>query len=75
LDCNGNKLTSTALNALFGTLNSNTTISKYIIIYNNPGEDDCNLNIAKNKRWEFFDPRGAIKADDYFDEEDDSDEP
>ena len=51
LFCNGNQLTSAALNALFGTLHSNRG---YINIEGNPGEEDCNRSIAKNKGWSFF---------------------
>jgi YD repeat-containing protein len=51
LFCNGNQLTTAALNALFGTLHSNRG---YINIEGNPGEEDCNRSIAKNKGWSFF---------------------
>jgi hypothetical protein len=42
-----------ALNALFGTLHSNTIPFdiKEIFIGNNPGTDGCNRSIATNKGW------------------------
>jgi len=53
LDCFGNKLLTTALNNLFGTLNS-ISGGKSIRIAGNPGADDCNRSIAEDKGWTFF---------------------
>jgi hypothetical protein len=53
LHCGNNKLSTTALNALFGTLHSNTISSgKTILIRDNPGEWDCDISIAENKGWD-----------------------
>ena len=50
LFCRNNQLTSSALDALFETLNS-CSENKYIDISNNPGTKDCNKSIAENKGW------------------------
>ena len=50
LDCRNNQLTTAALNALFGTLHSNAG-EKTIIIWNNPGANDCDHSIAERKGW------------------------
>ena len=52
LDCSGNQLTSSALNALFGTLHSNPG-EKIITIWQNPGTNDCDRSIAEKKGWRF----------------------
>ena len=51
LHCGVNQLTSTAINALFGTLHSNNIDGKRIIYV---GSDckDCDKTIATNKGWE-----------------------
>jgi hypothetical protein len=37
---------------LFGTLHSNIIKrGKDICIFNNPGENDCNINVAESKGW------------------------
>ncbi|TXJ26826.1 MAG: hypothetical protein E6Q24_10760 [Chitinophagaceae bacterium] len=47
-----NNLSSTALNNLFTTLNSNTISSgKKIYVYTNPGFSTCNTTIATSKGW------------------------
>ena len=52
LDCEGNKLETAALNALFGTLHSNTISGgKTIIVSKNPGTAGCNRSIAESKGW------------------------
>jgi hypothetical protein len=57
LFCSDNQLTSTALNALFESLHSNTLEGKkQIYIYNNPGENDCNISVAEGKGWELMSP-------------------
>jgi len=52
LNCSSNKLSAGALNALFEML---LTVSKGIdvnlYIKNNPGTEDCDISIAKNKGW------------------------
>ena len=48
--CSDNQLTAAALNSLFSTLQVSTT-SRKIYIGGNPGENDCDRNIAKNKGW------------------------
>jgi len=57
LDCESNQLTTNALNALFGTLHSNTinvgVSSKMIFIDSNPGSRDCDRSIAESKGWKF----------------------
>ena len=50
LDCVYNKLTSSALNALFETLHSNAG-EKIISILGNPGDKDCDRSIAERKGW------------------------
>jgi hypothetical protein len=50
LYCRYNQLTAVALNALFGTLHSNTG-NKYIGIDGNPGTSGCNKAIATQKGW------------------------
>ena len=52
LDCGYNRLSVEAMNSLFETLNE-TTIStgKDVLIFNNPGTDDCDRKIAENKGW------------------------
>jgi len=52
LDCSDNELTAAALDALFEMLNSKPT-EKYIITGENPGADDCNRSIARDKGWKF----------------------
>ena len=54
LQCSNNKLDSTALNALFETLNDNNNWDKYLYIWSNPGENICSRNIAEDKGWEFM---------------------
>jgi len=55
--CRGNQFTSTELNALFGTLHSNTILDhrgvdrRGIYIRNNPGTATCNQSIARDKGW------------------------
>ena len=50
LDCSYNELSAEALNALFGTLHSNTiSDEKRIVIGGNPGTGACNNSIATNK--------------------------
>jgi hypothetical protein len=47
-----NQLTATALNALFGTLHSNTISGENkIYIGNNPGTATCDRTIATAKGW------------------------
>ena len=50
-----NQLTAAALNALFGTLHSNTISGKTKTIYirDNPGTADCDRSIAESKGWRF----------------------
>ena len=50
LDCRGNQLSATALNALFGTLNSNPG-GKVIYTGNNPGVRTCDRSIFERKGW------------------------
>ena len=45
-----NQLTSSALNALFGTLHNNAG-EKTIYIGGNPGAKDCDRSIAESKGW------------------------
>ena len=49
--CENNKLTFNALNAMFETLND-TTQTKELYIFGNPGTNDCNISIAENKGWD-----------------------
>jgi len=50
LNCGGNPLSSSALNALFGTLHSNTGEKSISIAYT-AGEIDCDKSIAAAKGW------------------------
>ena len=53
LNCANNQLTAAALDDLFGTLHNNSTpVKKFIVIYGNPGTNDCNISIATDKGWE-----------------------
>ena len=54
LYCDYNQLTAAALNALFGTLHSNTIERKMIFIGYNPGTATCDISIAENKGWRVF---------------------
>jgi len=61
LDCRNNQLTSAGLNALFGTLHSNSISGqKTIWIGNNPGTNSCTQSIATNKGWTVIPPIVAI---------------
>jgi hypothetical protein len=52
LSCSGNEFSCDVLNALFETLHSNTyQYGKKISVSFNPGSQDCNTEIAKNKGW------------------------
>ena len=53
IDVKSNKgMNAAALNTLFGSLNSTTTIGeKRIDVNTNPGADTCNAEIAINKKW------------------------
>jgi len=51
VECPINQLTAAALNALFGTLHSNTMPLKSIDISHNPGSSTCDRSIAINKGW------------------------
>jgi len=64
LHCNDNQLTSTSLNFLFETLRIATKPNNLIFIGNNPGTDDCNRNIAENKRWWVGEFEGDEEEDD-----------
>ena len=57
LSCHNNQLSAAALDALFGTLHSNTIpdVSKVIKINRNPGTSSCDRSIATNKGWVFSD--------------------
>jgi hypothetical protein len=62
LQCSANQLTAEALNALFGTLHSNSVEEeKRLYIIGNPGTADCDLTIAKGKGWtvDYFVPISA----------------
>jgi hypothetical protein len=48
LDCAKNKLTATALDAVFAALPRRRGV---IAMANNPGADGCNRTVAKNKGW------------------------
>jgi hypothetical protein len=50
LECYYNQLNAAALDALFGTLHSNTGY-KYIGISGNPGTSGCNKAIAEQRGW------------------------
>jgi hypothetical protein len=57
LNCNHNNFSTSALDALFGTLHSNTIADKKeksIWIYGNPGTNYCNRQIAEKKGWAVF---------------------
>ena len=49
--CRRNNLSTDALNALFGTLHNNMSSDKNIHISYNPGANDCDKSIAKEKGW------------------------
>ena len=49
LDCRGNNLSSSALNAMFESL---PQAGYCIYISDNPGTDDCDRSIAEDKNWE-----------------------
>ena len=49
--CINNQLSASALDALFGTLHSNTILDKIILVNGNPGADACNPSIATKKGW------------------------
>ena len=52
LRCDSNRLSATALNALFETLHDyDLGATKTISICNNPGAADCNTSIATDKGW------------------------
>jgi hypothetical protein len=53
LYCGYNQLSASALNALFGTLHGETSGKerKAVLIWNNPGEKDCDQGIATAKGW------------------------
>ena len=53
IEVQDNRLTTEALNALFGTLHSNSFEggSKIIYVYGNPGEKTCDRSIAERKGW------------------------
>jgi hypothetical protein len=55
LNCALNILNVEALNALFGTLHSNTIPNKQKVLWigNNPGTSGCTKTIAENKGWTF----------------------
>ena len=52
LDCDNNQLNAAALDALFEMLPDNS-MSKLIVINDNPGTNSCNRNIATGKGWVF----------------------
>ena len=58
LYCMGNQLSATALNDLFESLHSNilenSPWEKGISMFDNPGWDDCNVKIAKDKGWSLY---------------------
>ena len=58
LYCQNNQLTTSALNTIFGMLNSNKLMvyieGKQIYIQNNPGTNDCNRSIATDKGWAVY---------------------
>ena len=58
LNCSNNQLTTAALNDLFGTLRSfhsytrsNITHQRWLSIPDNPGTNDCDIDIAEEKGW------------------------
>ncbi|MDR1349049.1 MAG: hypothetical protein LBJ63_11615, partial [Prevotellaceae bacterium] len=52
LNCNGNRLSATALNSLFTSLPVRTAADDAMIrCWENPGFDSCNISIAENKGW------------------------
>ena len=59
LFCSQNQLTASALNNLFGTLrsfdsyarNRNMNYQRWIVIHDNPGTNDCEIDIAEEKGW------------------------
>ena len=54
LSCHSNQLTSSALNNLFNTLPDRTgKTSGNIVIASNPGTNDCDVSIVKEKGWSF----------------------
>jgi len=55
-ECQYNQFTDKALDALFGTLHSNSIlgITKAIVIQNNPGAATCNPSIAVDKGWTVY---------------------
>jgi len=56
LDCFGNEFTAKAINAMFETLHDNAIECeerecKKVIVFANPGENDCDKSIAEKKGW------------------------
>jgi hypothetical protein len=53
--CDNNNLSTTSLDVLFVTLPdlSNSDNSGDIVIWNNPGVNDCDRTIAQRKKWIF----------------------
>jgi len=59
LYCSWNQLTASAFNNLFGTLrsfnsyarNRNIDYRRWITIHDNPGTNDCDIDIAEEKGW------------------------
>jgi len=63
LDCFDNQLTTTALNALFETLHSDTiSIGKKICVRNNQGENTCDQSIATHKGWVMICPAWSVNV-------------
>ena len=60
LECTSNQFSTTALNALFGGLHSDTDSNDWwqqytVFIGNNPGTYACNRSIATDKGWDVYD--------------------
>jgi Leucine-rich repeat (LRR) protein len=51
LDCSDNSFSATALDKLFGTLNSAAISGKTIERFSNPGCEDCDRTIAEKRGW------------------------
>ena len=56
LDCFGNEFTADAINSMFETLHDNAieceeAECKKVIVFANPGENDCDKSIAERKGW------------------------
>jgi hypothetical protein len=59
LDCGGNLLSANALNDIFKSLNNSDLIEKTLIIDNNPGTADCQINFAEVRGWKIVEDSGG----------------